>query len=180
MFYQEINENNYHNGKHELIDQLNKFSGNKAAKIFMLIYMEGCDPCNLTRTEWTKLKNILSKPMLNSKKIAVISIDKDLFGNLKYIKNKPTSFPTIRYITNAGKMQENYEDADISSKDRSIDSFVEWIKLKSGENYITNNEVHKQGANMTKINRKTKRKNNRKIKRKINRKTKRKTNRKKV
>jgi hypothetical protein len=37
--------------------------------------------------------------------------------------------------------EENYEDSDISTKDRTIDSFVEWIKLKSGENNITKSET---------------------------------------
>jgi hypothetical protein len=31
-----------------------------------------------------------------------------------------------------------YEDSEISNKDRRIDSFIEWIKLKSGEKNITN------------------------------------------
>lgn len=44
-------------------------------------------------------------------------------------------------MTNAGKEIENYEDSDISKKDRTIDSFVEWIKNKTGENNITVSEI---------------------------------------
>ena len=164
MFYQEIHKGNYNNGKNKLIDQFNQFSRNKDAHIFMLIYMEGCGPCNLTRPEWGKMENILSKSKCKKKNIAVISIDKDLFEKLKYINNEPMSFPTIRYITNSGKTQENFEDADISSKDRTIDSFVEWIKLKSGENNITNHELRKKKTNTKK--RKKKRKTRRKHTRK--------------
>lgn len=173
MFYQEIHKGNYNNG---LIEQLNKFSRNKDGHIFMLIYMEGCGPCDLTRPEWAKMENILSKSMLKRKNIAVISIDKDLFGKLKYIKNEPISFPTIRYITNAGKTQENFADAEISSKDRTIDSFVEWIKLKTGENNITNHEVRKKKIytkkrkNRQKTVSKTTRNNKRKTRRKMSRK----------
>jgi len=31
---------------------------NDGKNVFVLIYMEGCGPCNQTRPEWTKLKNL--------------------------------------------------------------------------------------------------------------------------
>jgi hypothetical protein len=138
MVYLEINKKNHHN----LIDKLNNYLSNKDAKIFILIYMEGCGPCNETRPEWSKLKNVLSNHFLNKQDIAVVSIDKDLFGKLKNANKEPMSFPTIRFMTNSGVKMENYEDSQISNKDRTIDSFVEWIKLKTGENYITTSEKH--------------------------------------
>ncbi len=46
MVYLEINKTNYQNGKPKLIEKMNKYLSNKDAKIFMLIYMEGCGPCN--------------------------------------------------------------------------------------------------------------------------------------
>jgi hypothetical protein len=44
-------------------------------------------------------------------------------------------------MTESGEIVENYEDSEISKKDRSIDSFIEWVKLKSGENNITTSET---------------------------------------
>jgi vacuolar-type H+-ATPase subunit F/Vma7 len=119
-------------------------------KAFILIYMEGCGPCNAVRPEWKNLENVLQK-ISNIDDIAIIDIDKDIIENVKYIKNPPNSFPTIRYITNKGNTVENYEDSDIKNKDRSIDSFIEWIELKTNKN---NNQkkLYKRG-------RKTKRKN---------------------
>ena len=35
--------------------------------IFMLIYMEGCGPCNQVRPEWKKLENVLHKYIKNPK-----------------------------------------------------------------------------------------------------------------
>ena len=137
MVYLEINKKNY---KHGFIDKLNKYLSNKDAKIFILIYMEGCGPCNETRPEWSKLKNVLSNNFLNKQDIVIVSIDKDLFGKLKHSNKEPMSFPTIRFITNAGEKIETYEDSKISNKDRKIDSFIEWIKLKTGENNITTTE----------------------------------------
>jgi len=136
MVYLEINKKNYNH----LIEKLNNHLSNKDAEIFILIYMEGCGPCNETRPEWSKLKNVLSNNFLNKENMVVVSIDKDLFGKLKHASKEPMSFPTIRYMTNAGEKMETYEDSEVSNKDRKIDSFVEWIKLKTGENNITRDE----------------------------------------
>ena len=134
MVFFQINMKNYNNGT---LDKLNGYLTNKKSKIFILFYMEGCGPCIATRPEWAKLKNVLSADFLNRKDIVIVSIDKDLFGKLKNIKKEPTGFPTIRFLTNNGREEETYEDSQVSTKDRSIDSFVEWIQLKSGENNIT-------------------------------------------
>jgi thiol-disulfide isomerase/thioredoxin len=141
MVYLEINKNNYLNGNPSLIEKLNKYLTNKYNKIFILIYMEGCGPCNETRPEWSKLKNVLSNDFLKKEDIILVSIDKDLFGKLKNVGNEPTGFPTIRFITDVGRKTQTYEDSEISNKDRRIDSFVEWIKLKSGEKNITMSEI---------------------------------------
>jgi thiol-disulfide isomerase/thioredoxin len=140
MVYIEINKKNYNKGNPNLIDKLNRHLNNKTDKMFILFYMEGCGPCNQTRPEWSKLKNVLSKNVLNREDIVIVSIDKDLYNKLKNIKGEPTSFPTIRFISNAGENSEEYEDSEIFNKNRKIDSFVEWIKLKSGENNITKSE----------------------------------------
>ena len=146
MVYLEINKKIYQNQPASL-ETLNTYLSNKDTKIFILIYMEGCGPCNETRPEWSKLKNVLSNNFLNRQDIVIVSIDKDLFGKLKNANKEPMSFPTIRFMTNSGKKIETYEDSQISNKDRKIDSFVEWIKLKTGENNITTSEedskIHK-------------------------------------
>lgn len=140
MVYIEIDKKNYHN----LIKKLNEYLSNKETKVFILFYMEGCGPCNATRPEWSKLKNVLSDDFLNNENAIIASIDKDLFSKLKNIKNEPMSFPTMRFITNAGEKSETYEDSEISNKDRTIDSFIEWIKLKTGKNEITINKRTKK------------------------------------
>jgi len=138
MVYLEINKKNYNNG---LIDKLNTYLSNRDTKVFILFYMEGCGPCNETRPEWSKLKNILSNDFLNKENIVLVSIDKDLYGKLKNANKEPRSFPTIRFMTNAGTKMQTYEDSEISNKDRKIDSFVEWIKLKTGDKNITKSEL---------------------------------------
>lgn len=162
MVYLEINKKN----QHKLIDKLNAYLSNKQAKVFILFYMEGCGPCNQTRPEWAKLKNILSN---DKKDIVVVSIDKDLHGKLKHAGREPMSFPTIRFMTDAGEKIETYEDSEVTDKDRSIDSFVEWIKLKTGDDNVTKLEG---GGKKTLKRRKTRRQSGGKwsikYKRKIN------------
>lgn len=136
MVYFEINKKNYESK----INLLNKYLNQKGNHIFVLFYMEGCGPCNATRPEWSKLQNILSNDILNKEDIVILSIDHELYGKIKNVGSEPNSFPTIRYVTNNGKISENYEDSNISKKDRSIDSFIEWIKLKSKKNDITKSE----------------------------------------
>ena len=125
-----------------LVNQLDFLINKPNNKVFILIYMEGCGPCMVTRPEWEKLKNVLHQNFLNRKDIIIVDIDRNVVDNVKYIKSKPNSFPTIRFITNNGNSVENYEDSDIKEEGKyKIDSFVEWIKLKTGENNITTSEM---------------------------------------
>jgi thiol-disulfide isomerase/thioredoxin len=125
MVYVEINKKNA-----KMVEKINKYLKDKKKHVFILFYMEGCGPCNMTRPEWSKLKNVLSNDFLKKKNIIIISADKDLYNKFINVGGEPMSFPTMRYITNAGKKMKNYEDSNISKKDRSIDSFVEWIKVE--------------------------------------------------
>jgi thiol-disulfide isomerase/thioredoxin len=130
------------NSNSNLVNQLDFFINKPNNKVFILIYMEGCGPCMVTRPEWEKLKNVLHKKFLNRKDIIIVDIDRNVVENVKYIKSKPNSFPTIRFITNNGNSVENYEDSNIKDDGKyTIDSFVEWIKLKTGENNITTSEI---------------------------------------
>lgn len=155
MVFLEINKKKWSNDGRTL-QRLNKYLSNKDAKIFILIYMEGCGPCNETRPEWSKLRNVLSINFLNRDDIVIVSIDKDLFGKLENANKEPMSFPTIRFMSNSGKKMETYEDSKISNKDRKIDSFIEWIKLKTGENNITTSEDHSKLHKSNKTYRKKK------------------------
>lgn len=136
-----IDRENYKNG---LINKLNTYSAKKNNKIFIFYYMEGCTPCNAVKPEWAKLHNVLSNKFLNRDDIVIVSIDKDLFRHLKHLETEPKFYPTIRYISKADNIDEIYDDSNVSNKDRSIDSFVEWIKLKTGEQNITKTEVGKE------------------------------------
>lgn len=100
--------------------------------IFILIYMEGCGPCNTVRPEWKKLENIFK----NSHNVMIVDIDKDILEKAKTIIKEPIGFPTIQYITNRGEIQEDFENSNISNKKREIDAFNQWINSKIKSNSL--------------------------------------------
>jgi thiol-disulfide isomerase/thioredoxin len=109
------------------IDDLKRELNNKEKHVFILIYMEGCGPCNQVRPEWKKLENVLKKYNEN-KNVVIVDLNKDYVDEFKEIK-PPNGFPTIRYMHNG--TEENYEDSlHPEKKDRSLDSFVGWIEGK--------------------------------------------------
>ena len=140
MVYLDINKKNFKSNGKDLVKELDRHLGIKDNKVFILIFMEGCGPCNATRPEWKKIGNVLNKDYLNRNDIIIASIDNQLAEGLKHLKSKPASFPTMRFITKSGEEVENYEDSNISNKDRTIDSFVEWVKHKSGEQNISKSD----------------------------------------
>ena len=92
---------------------------------FLLIYMEGCGPCNATRPEWNKLENVITDFKKNEN-VIIADIDQTLLDYLPSIKENPVGFPTILFIQ--GKEIEHYE------KERSIDEFAKWIREKKIKN----------------------------------------------
>lgn len=97
-------------------------------KVFILFYMEGCGPCNATRPEWKKIENVLKNKYSSDTVIA--DVEQSELSKIKYLTSQPRGFPTMLYISNYGKSSEDYEDSNIKNKDRTIDSFVEWIDEK--------------------------------------------------
>jgi predicted DNA binding CopG/RHH family protein len=107
--------------------------------VFILIYMEGCGPCNATRPEWSKMAHTLQKQYSKNKDTVIIDINKDLLSSIKNV-GSINGFPTMKYITDKGNTVENYEDSSIKNKDRSADSFINWVESKvlNGKIFSTN------------------------------------------
>ena len=100
---------------------------NAGKHVFVLIYMEGCGPCNETRPEWTKIENILGKSQEKIKypNVVIADVDQNVSNNIKHIGNI-SHFPTMKYISGKGKIIEEYEG------ERNIDAFINWIDRKHG------------------------------------------------
>lgn len=103
--------------KMEELDDILKKMGHHC---FLLIYMNGCGPCNETRPEWAKLKNVIDY----TSGLTVATLEESNVSKLKNLKFNATSFPTMLYICDG--QYDQYMGA------RSIDDFVSWISEKKG------------------------------------------------
>jgi thiol-disulfide isomerase/thioredoxin len=97
--------------------------------VFIIVYMEGCGPCNATRPEWAKIESALKDQYSKNNNLVVIDVNKDFLSGIKHI-GQIEGFPTMKYIGNHGKTIESYENCSITKKDRSVSSFIIWIESK--------------------------------------------------
>jgi hypothetical protein len=104
---------------------------NDGADVFMLIYMEGCGPCNATRPEWAKLEDALKHQYKNNDKLVLATINSTIVGSINHIGDV-NGFPTILYLSNNGSKIEHFEDSSINDKQRNVDCFVNWIESHVG------------------------------------------------
>jgi len=109
------------------IDVLNKSIKNKC--IFLLIYMEDCEPCNRTKPEWMKIENILKKKDNN---IIIGDVEQSNLPKLTNLKYNVTSYPTMIKISNKGKNIKTIEEDNIN--ERNIESFIKWISKNKNKN----------------------------------------------
>jgi hypothetical protein len=126
--------------------------------VFIMIYMEGCGPCNATRPEWAKMSHALKGQYSNNNDIAIIDLNKDLLSQVKGV-GSVEGFPTMKYITDQGHTVESYEDSAVKNKDRSSDSFINWVESKvlkgklvslSGPEHVYKRLSRKQGQHLKK------------------------------
>ena len=110
------------------VDKIDKLV-KQGKDVFILVYMVGCGPCNATRPEWEKLSLSLKDQYANNDKLVIIDVNKDFLSQIKSI-GAIDGFPTIKYIGNHGNIVEQYEKSSIKKKDRSVNSFINWIETK--------------------------------------------------
>jgi hypothetical protein len=115
--------------------------------IFVLVYMEGCGPCNATRPEWEKIKKKYksNNDGNDDDNIVIADVSQECLNDIKTITPDIAGFPTMLFISNGGKVLENYEDSSIKDKDRSVDSFIEWIETKGNKINSNSNSSQKGG-----------------------------------
>lgn len=94
--------------------------------VYLLIYMEGCMPCNIVRPEWQKLESAFAKNENTLHKDTVIAdVERENMSKLK-LQHMPMGFPSIRMIS--GKLEDDYKN------DRSTGTFVSWIDETAKKN----------------------------------------------
>jgi hypothetical protein len=101
---------------------------NEGKCVFVLIYMDGCGPCNATRPEWAKLKHTLSGKYKDNNNVVIADVNSDALEGIKHIQNI-RGFPTMRIICKRGELKEDFEEGKHLNKARTADAFIEWIEL---------------------------------------------------
>jgi FtsZ-interacting cell division protein YlmF len=118
--------------------------------VYLLIYMEGCMPCNMVRPEWQKLESAFAKNKNTLHKDTVIAdVERENMSKLK-LQHMPMGFPSIRMIS--GNVEDDYKN------DRSTGSFVSWIdetakkhsSQKKSKNSTRKQKPKKKSANKIK------------------------------
>ena len=155
------NESKNESKNEKLTDKLSNYIRN-GKSVFILIYMNHCGPCNETRPEWKKLENVFKK-YKDSEDIIIVDIEHELLDEVKENNISPAGFPTIKYISDGGKVIKNYDNFDTKDKKRTVDSFVEWINYE-----LKNNNNNQQGGKKLKTKNKSKKNKSKKNKSKNN------------
>jgi thiol-disulfide isomerase/thioredoxin len=106
--------------------------------MFVLVYMEGCGPCNMTRPEWAKIEGRLKSKYSSNDDVVILDIDQELLPNINSIQGI-LGFPTMRYMN--GTTVEEYNN------NRDVDSFVLWIDSKM-------NKINKKSKSNYKLTKK--------------------------
>ena len=111
--------------QNQLIEFLND-GHKKKHHCFVLIYLVGCGPCNMTKPEWKKVAN--SFDYRDDKKgVVMVHIDQNNLDQIRpTVGNYPISgYPTMLHVH--GNKIIPYEESHIKNKNRTAESFKEWI-----------------------------------------------------
>ena len=127
--------------QNQLIEFLND-GHKKNHHCFVLIYLVGCGPCNMTKPEWKKVANSFDYRDDN-KGIVMAHIDQNNLDQIRpIVGNYPISgYPTMLHVH--GNKIIPYEESHIKNKNRTAESFKEWINKyvkMSGVNNNSNRE----------------------------------------
>lgn len=106
------------------VELLNK-DIDSGSHVFLLIYLTGCPPCNMTKPEW----DMLEKEFPDNDNLVVARINSDLLRELKNYGGSPKGYPTMRYICKKGS-KITIEEYD---GERTKDAFIKWIKSHIGK-----------------------------------------------
>lgn len=134
--------------QNQLIDFLND-GHKKNHHCFVLIYLVGCGPCNMTKPEWKKTAEEFDYHDQN-KGIVMAHIDQNNLDRIHGVVGNYSisGFPTMLHVRN--NEISSYEDSNVKNKNRSADSFREWINQYVNMNGVANN---KRESNMEKLHR---------------------------
>ena len=129
MIFKSINRNNYGEENTKVINMIQN-----GDHVYILVHKLGCPPCMATRPEWLNIQKKIGNKQKGKNNIAVVDIENDLINGLEPYIGDIDGYPTMKLIKENGKVNIPYEKANISKKDRSVGSFIEWIEKDTPTN----------------------------------------------
>jgi hypothetical protein len=110
--------------------------------VFLLIFMDGCGPCNDTKPKWFEFE----KNHQDDDNIVIVHIEQESIPEVaSLIGESPGGFPCMRYLHN-GKVEEYEKCEKLDKSDlRSVESFDKWLKIKAGKDHASH-EKSQQGG----------------------------------
>jgi hypothetical protein len=117
---------------------------------FVLIYLVGCGPCNMTKPEWKKTAEEFDYRN-EDKGIVMAHIDQNNLDRIHGVVGNYSisGFPTMLHVHRDMKTS-SYEDSNVKNKNRSAESFREWINHYVNMSGVGNN---KQESKMERLHR---------------------------
>ena len=136
-------QNDYKQKNQRSLETLHDFL-KKDKDVFALIHMSGCGPCKATKPKWLALESKYK----DNPDVCVVDVEHTLLPHIKHepFKQGISGFPTMRHIK--GRSVQNYEDADGIKKDRSLESFIKWLEMKSGKKGHSHTKSHRNNDRM--------------------------------
>ena len=127
MRFESYDDKNIH-GLNDLLK-----SGNH---VFILVYMDGCMPCNLMKPNWHNLRNLMDEKEKGREDVSIVDVEKEYLPQIESI-GEIDGFPTIKYVNSSTEKPESYQGS------RETDDLIKWIKSKieNEEPMNTNNEL---------------------------------------
>ena len=136
----------------ELIQML-KEGHKKGQHCFVLIYLVGCGPCNMTKPGWKKVAREYNYHDDN-KGIVMVHIDQTNLDKINPIVGNYniSGFPTMLYVHKNKVIP--YENSNIKNKNRTAESFKEWINSYLGNGNSQSNSHSTRSSSRSKSNNK--------------------------
>jgi len=110
---------------HQMME-LNKRLADGQSHVFLLVFQDGCPPCESTKPEWKQLQKQLKHDKFEPD-IVIAAVNTGMQHLLKGAGKAPEGLPSIRYISNKNHIHEYEESTHVGPHDRTAASFRKWI-----------------------------------------------------
>jgi len=122
------------------VDHFNHFIKRDDTTCFVIFHSPECHFCVETMPEWEEISSELGDRFKHNDKIMVADIDASVLSKTSF-EDMVEGLPTILCISEKGKKVEPIEKAKLKNDYRTVNSFIEWIELKSPSIYYSKNHV---------------------------------------